>query len=126
MLSPIAGKAMAPNDAWECDDKPIQRAEKQALNRMSVLMRAKAEVILCRAGAEKNENSQRQAPAIPGQIGDNAVAEPLTAGISAAAEKHQQTGEVDRQTPGKLKQIEKRPGPAGRGCFFHDRDLFHP
>ena len=131
-LFPITAKKAAPDDAGDGDHGPIQRAEEKTLDRVSVFVGAKADVLSRVWGAEKNEDPQRQPPVISRQAGDDAAAEPYAREPYAAAEEYQQTGEVDRQAPGELNEIEQCPGPARGGDpllraisgVVHTRDLF--
>lgn len=109
---PVSGKEMIPDGAGDHDNDPVQRAEEQALDRVPVLMDAEPPDV---AGAQENEDPQRQSSAVPGQTGDEAVAEPLAAKAPPAEEEHQQTGQIDRQSPGELQQVENDPAPARAG-----------
>jgi len=75
--------------------------------------------------SNENENTQRQAPVISGQIGNDAVIEYFTVSPFATAEEHKQANKVDRQPPSKLGEIEKRPGPASGGDWFILPDVIH-
>lgn len=122
----VTAKEMIPYGAGNHNDDPIQGAEEQALNRVPVFMDAKGAGV---TRAEENKDTQRQAPAVSGQISNDAVAERLAAEASSAAEEHQQAETVDRQSPGELQQIKKHPAPAGGGdgrlgAMFHMQSLF--
>ncbi|MBD5154170.1 MAG: hypothetical protein HDT15_03595 [Oscillibacter sp.] len=84
------------------------------MNGVSVFMDAEAAAFLRIMDAEKNKDPQRQAPAISGQIGNDAVLKYFPPSPEAA-EEQKQTGKIDRQSPGKLQQKEKQPGPARSG-----------
>lgn len=122
---PKTNKKMIPNGAWNYNNKPIQVAKKEALYRVSIFVCSKAAALFCALEAEEYEDPQRQSTVISRQIGHNTVAIFL-ATRSLAAEKYQQTCEVDRKSPGELNQIEQHPGPAnGSDCPVHVRSLFH-
>ena len=59
VIFPIADKEIAPNDAGDGYNEPIERAEEEALNRVTIFMGAKAGVLSRVWDAEKNEDSQR-------------------------------------------------------------------
>lgn len=130
MLFSITREEVKPNGAWEHNGDPIQGTEKKALYRVSIFVDAETVAFVRIMNAEENKDAQRQASAIPRQIGNNAVAEAFTAGVPAAAEKPKQTGKVDRQTPGELQEIEQDSGPAGGGncparkvfCLVHVKE----
>lgn len=102
MLFSITYKEMKPNGAGENDGDPIQGTEKKALDRVPVFVDTETAAFVRIVNAEKDKDAQGQAPAVSGQIGDDAVAEPFTASVSAAAEKPEQSGKVDRQAPSEL------------------------
>ena len=87
---------MAPDHAWDGDNDPIQGAEKQALDCMSVFVSAKPIPFPRAVGADKNKDAQRQSPAISGQVSDDSVAERFSVGAFAAAEEYKQSSKVDR------------------------------
>lgn len=78
MSFPEAGKKVIPNSAWDCDDRPVQGAEKKALYRMPVFVGAEAAAVIRILKAEENKNAQRQAPEVSGQICHETVAESFT------------------------------------------------
>ena len=86
-------------------DKPVQGAEEKALYRMPVLVNTETTAVTRVLGAEKDKDTQRQASAVSGQIGHNAVTE-FFMPEAFAAEKYKQADEVHRQSPGELKNIE--------------------
>ena len=77
MLFPIANKEIAPNDAGDGYNEPIQGAKVKALDRVPIFVGAKAADLSRIWDTEENEDSQRQTSAITRQKGDNTVAEPL-------------------------------------------------
>ena len=87
---------MIPDNTWNGDNDPIQGAEEKALDCVPVFVNAKAIALLCVADTEKNENAQRQAPAISGQAGNDGVVERFAVESSAAAQVYKQAGKVDR------------------------------
>lgn len=115
MLFSVTRKKVKPNGAGENDGDPIQGTEKKTLDRVPVFVDTETAAFVRVVNAEKDKDAQRQAPAVPGQIGDDAVAEPLDASVFAAAEEYEQAGKVDRQPPCELQQIEQDSGPAGGG-----------
>ncbi len=105
MFSPETSKEMTPDNTGEGDDKPVQGAEEKALYRMPVLVNTETMAVTRVLGAEKDKDTQRQASAVSGQIGHNAVTE-FFMPEAFAAEKYKQADEVHRQSPGELKNIE--------------------
>ncbi len=102
---------MIPDDAREDNDKPVQRAEKKALDRVSIFMHTEAAALARALRTNKKEDAQRQPSAIPRQIGHKTIAEGFMAEVRTA-EKRQQANRIDRQAPGKLQEIEQSSGPA--------------
>ncbi len=99
----ITGKKMIPDGAWDHNKDPIERAEEKALDRVPVFMDTKASGIV---RTQENEDAQRQASTISGQTGNDTVAETFSAEVFPAAEEREQANHIDRQSPGKLQQIE--------------------
>lgn len=125
MFFPKTSKKVIPDGAWNYNNKPIQGAKKEALYRVPIFVNAEAAASSRALAADESKDSQRQSAAISRQIGHNAVAIFL-ATRPLAAEKYQQSGEVDRKPPGELNHIKQCPGPAGGGGRpVHVRSLFH-
>ena len=83
-------------------------------------MGAKAATFISAIDAEENKDSQRQPAAVSRQIGNNAVVKSFTGKLFAAAEECNQADKIDWQPPGKLKEIEKYPGPtSGSDRLIH-------
>ena len=78
------------------------------------------------ADTEKNKDAQRQPPAVPGQTGNDGVAEFFAGKPAAAAQEHKQTGKVDRCSPGELKKVKKYPWPAGGDDLMRTRVVHKP
>ena len=121
----VTGKEMIPDGTWNYDNKPIQGAKKEALYRVPIFVNAEAAASSRTLATDESKDPQRQSAAISGQIRHDAAAKFLAA-ESLAAEKYQQSGEVDRKPPGELDHIKQCPGPAGGGDRpVHVRSLFH-
>ena len=87
---------MIPDSAWNCDNRPIQGAEKKALYRVSVFVNAQAAALMRILDAQKKKDAQGQAPAVSGQICHNTVAE-FFAHERFATEKYEQPHKIDRR-----------------------------
>lgn len=59
---------MIPDSTWNGGNDPIQGPEEQALDCVPVLVGTQSVAFLCVANTEKNEDAQRQSPAISRQI----------------------------------------------------------
>ena len=66
------------------------------MDRVSIFVGAYSVDLLCIADTEKNEDAKRQASAIPGQTGNDGVAEHFAVETGAAEQEYKQTGKVDR------------------------------
>ena len=96
MLFSVTGKKVIPDCTGNDDNNPVQRTEEKALDRVPIFVDTKTAAFTRTAGAEKNEDTQRQSPAISGQIGNDAVAKLFAVESLAAAEEYQQAGKVGR------------------------------
>ena len=74
MLFPVTSKEVIPDGAWNCDNRPVEGAEKKALDRVPIFVNTKTAAIRV-LEAEKNKNAQRQPAKISRQICHYAVAE---------------------------------------------------
>ena len=111
---------MIPDNAWDSDHDPVQGTEEKTLDRVPIFVGAKAAAFISAMDAEENKDSQRQPAVVSRQIDNNAVVEPFAWKLSAAAEKCNQADKIDWQPPGKLKEIEKYPGPtSGSDRLIH-------
>ena len=75
---------MAPDNAWNGDNDPIQGPEEQALDCVPVFVGTYSVNFLPIADTEKNEDAQRQPSAIPRQIGNDGVVECFAVEMTAA------------------------------------------
>ena len=111
---------MTPNNAWDSNHNPVQGAEEKALDRVPIFVGTKTITFISALDAEENKDSQGQSSAVSRQIGNNAVVKSFTGILCAAAEEGNQADKIDWQPPGKLKEIEKYPGPtSGSDRLIH-------
>ena len=66
------------------------------MDRVPIFVGTQSADFLCIADTEKDEDAQRQPSAIPGQIGNDGVAEHFAVETAVAEQEYKQTGEVDR------------------------------
>lgn len=116
---------MAPDDAGQGDHKPVQGPQQETLDGMSVLVGTQADTVRRVGCADKEKDTQGEAPGQPGQESDHAVAEFLAVAVDPAAEEQDQPHQIYRKTPGELNQVEQCPGPAGGGSRPAAFRVFH-